>query len=348
VRASGFGAGTDRTPGCPGDSSPDPSAGALPDPGPCNDPLGAAARAACAGSDCEGSSGADDVRTIASIGGAPPVPAVVALALVGAASSPAPVLVGVATLAGFDVDFAAAENLDFSAKLELQACPLVGECDASGLPCLVDADCGGGGVCTARVAACSGALPPDFDADGTSDAADACETIPDSGSDADGDGVDDACDTCTTLANPRIAGLPTANRTLVSHQRDDDADGRGNRCDFDYDNLGSLIAPRDVADMRGSIGKSVLQSTCGSPPPGGSGAAQRCGEFDHDGLGTLVSASDVGLFRDAIGKAQATYYPKCSACTQGPGWSNALGTGGERAGRPVCQSAVAGACAYAP
>jgi hypothetical protein len=341
LRASSFGAGADRTPGCPGDSSGNASAGALPDPGPCNDPLGAAARVACAGSDCEGNTGADDARLFAPIGAAPPVPAVRARGLTGSPASPAPVLVGVAALAGFDVDFAAAENLDFSAKLDLRACPLVGAC-SSGAACLVDAHCAGG-VCGPRVAACGATtLPTDFDSDGVPDTVDRCETIPDSGSDTDQDGVDDACDTCTIAANPPLAGAPTTNRTFVSHQRDDDADGRGNRCDFDYDNLAAGIGAPDVADMVASISRPVTQSTCGSA------ADQRCGEFDHDGIGAGIGAGDVSLLVPAIGKSIAVHFPKCSACATGAGWSNSLGSGGERLGRPVCQSAVPGACVYAP
>jgi hypothetical protein len=114
------------------------------------------------------------------------------------------------------------------------------------------------------------------------------------------DGVDNACDTCTAVPNPPIAGAPTANRAFVSHQRDDDADGRGNRCDFDYNNLGAVI-----------------------------------------------DASDFNAVKAAVGKIVNNAFPKCAACTQGTGWSNVLGPGA-RVGRPVCQSAVAGACVYAP
>jgi hypothetical protein len=84
----------------------------------------------------------------------------------------------------------------------------------------------------------------------------------------------------------------------------------------------------------------VTATTCNSGP--------YCGEFDHDGAGAVITASDFNLTKAAVGKVEATDFPKCAACAQGAGWSNVLGSGGERAGRPVCQSAVAGLCAYAP
>jgi hypothetical protein len=205
----------------------------------------------------------------------------------------------------------------------------------------------------------------DFDMDGLGDACDSCETIADAGSDADADGVDDACDTCRNQANPIIDAnadgvpdAPTTNRTLVSHQRDDDGDGRGNRCDFDYNNAGLAITSSDFNDMKFSLlpgAGLVTQSSCGAtvgnPPAGegGSGADQRCGEFDHDGVGVAVAPADFELAAAAnlAGGLIDSNFPRCSACTQGTGWSDVLGPGA-RLGRPVCQSSVAGACSYAP
>jgi hypothetical protein len=188
-----------------------------------------------------------------------------------------------------------------------------------------------------------------FDGDGSGDACDSCETIVQVGADSDGDGVDDACDTCTNTANAPLAGAPTANRTFVSHQRDDDADGRGNTCDFDYNGAGAAITPSDFNDMKASIGRPMTASNCGASTPAGSGNTQRCGEFDHDGAGAAVTATDFNLAKVALGKLLSNpSFAKCAACAAGTGWSNVLGSGGERAGRAVCQSAVAGACVYAP
>ncbi len=197
-----------------------------------------------------------------------------------------------------------------------------------------------------------------FDGDMNGDVCDRCETVVDAGTDTDADGLDDACDTCTTLANPPLAGSPTANRSFISHQRDDDTDGRGNRCDFDYNNAGLVLTASDFNDMKFSLLPSaglLTQSSCGAtagnPPAGegGSGAAQRCGEFDHDEIGAVITAPDFNLSKAAVaaGGVINTNFPKCSQCTQGTGWSNVLGPGA-RLGRPVCQSAVAGACIYAP
>jgi hypothetical protein len=180
-----------------------------------------------------------------------------------------------------------------------------------------------------------------FDGDANGDACDRCETIADAGVDSDGDSVDDACDTCTSLANAPLAGSPAANRTYVSHQRDDDADGRGNRCDFDYDQAGAVVVSADFNHMKASVGELVSTSGCGTAND------QRCGEFDHDGAGLAIASTDFNLTKAAVGKVISSAFPKCAACTQGTGWSGVLGPEA-RLGRPICQSAIAGACVYAP
>jgi cyclophilin family peptidyl-prolyl cis-trans isomerase len=198
----------------------------------------------------------------------------------------------------------------------------------------------------------------DFDGDGISDGCDGCPTLPNTGSDPDMDGVDQACDTCLSRANPVFAGA-TTNRTRVSGQLDDDADGRGNACDFDYNNAGVVLSSTDFNDMKFSLLPSaglMTQTTCGASagmPPlgeGGSGAGQRCGEFDHDGLGASITAADFNLAKAAVaaGGLIEANFPKCAACSVGAGWSNLVGTAGARVGRPICESAVAGACVYAP
>ncbi len=183
-----------------------------------------------------------------------------------------------------------------------------------------------------------------FDGDALGDACDACATLADLGTDPDMDGVDSACDTCTSTFNLRLQGTPGANRTRMSGQADDDADGRGNSCDFDYDNAGAVIIAADFNQIKASVGKLVSASNCGAAPTDN----QRCGEFDHDQAGAAVSAGDFNQAKGAVGKVISTTYPKCAACSVGTGWSNVLGSGGERIGRPVCESAVAGACQYAP
>jgi hypothetical protein len=40
--------------------------------------------------------------------------------------------------------------------------------------------------------------------------------------------------------------------TITGGQRDDDADGRGNRYDFDYDNAGAIVP--DFNEMKASVG----------------------------------------------------------------------------------------------
>ncbi len=79
----------------------------------------------------------------------------------------------------------------------------------------------------------------DSDGDGYGDACDTCPTMSDpSQADSDGDLVGDICDNCVHVSNPRIsqpASYLAANpwATLMGDQRDDDADGYGNACDFD-------------------------------------------------------------------------------------------------------------------
>lgn len=183
----------------------------------------------------------------------------------------------------------------------------------------------------------------DFDSDALGDACDSCPTIANMGTDPDGDGVDQACDTCLNQSNRVFAG-PFTNRSRISGQLDDDVDGRGDVCDFDYDNTGAAVLPGDFNNIKASLGKLMTASNCGLAPANN----QRCGEFDHDEAGPVVTASDFNLAKAAVGKVINTAYPKCVACSQGTGWSNSVGTGGERLGRPVCQSDVPGVCVYAP
>jgi hypothetical protein len=378
LRSGGWGPGANGTPGCPGDSSGVDALGAFPDQGPCNDPIGIVAQGLCGGLDCEGNTGADDVRTLATIGGVPNIHAIIARAKLPDPTAVAPTLYSVANLTGADLDALNPQDTDFSATVEGIACPMIGDCSQAGVQdCILDSDCGAGNTCQNRVARCQNPFVVDTDMDGVpdgtdncpntanptqanfdgdmnGDACDACETVVNLGTDTDADGVDNACDTCLNQANPPVAGAPTTNRTFVSHQRDDDADGRGNRCDFDYNNAGVSVAANDFNDMKFSLVPSaglVTQNTCGGTvAEGGTGATQQCGEFDHDGAGLSVTTTDFNMTKAALalGGLINTNFPKCTACAVGTGWSNTIGSGGERVGRPVCQTAVAGRCVFAP
>ncbi len=197
----------------------------------------------------------------------------------------------------------------------------------------------------APVVLASAAISADFDGDGLANEADACATIVNSGTDSDGDGVDDVCDTCTSTPNAPVGGAVPTNRTLVSRQYDDDADGRGNACDFDYNNSGLTVTTTDFNDAKGSQGKSLTAVNCGAAAPGGSGNTQRCYEFDHVPGGLTVTVDDFNAAKAAQGKSMSLY-PKCAACLS-PFSRPADGSlGAPLAGKPVCEAAGTGSCPY--
>lgn len=171
----------------------------------------------------------------------------------------------------------------------------------------------------------------DFDCDGLADFEDSCPTVPDVG-DGDGDGVDDACDTCPLHPNPPVpAGQVAPWMTLVSGQRDDEADGIGNRCDFLYGNPNVLISPLSVSDMRVSVFKPVSGTNCGVP------GTKICGEFDHDEVGSVIGPGDVSALRQRVFTLNG---PSCgSACDpfEVPGFSGPIGSANEILGKAICE-----------
>ncbi len=185
--------------------------------------------------------------------------------------------------------------------------------------------------------------PPDLDADGLLDTTDRCPTMFDASAvDSDGDGVGDVCDTCSAAPNPVFAGSLT-NRTVVSDQLDDDADGRGNACDFDYNNAGLSITVSDFNDGKASQGRSLALTTCGAAVgAGGSGAGKSCYLFDHVPGGLTVTVDDFNALKANQGKSMSLF-PKCAACT--PPWSPPLGVAGSvpLVGVPTCAGP---ACSY--
>lgn len=124
--------------------------------------------------------------------------------------------------------------------------------------------------------------------------ASSCPTVPRAG-DADGDGVDDACDTCLGLFNPALPDpsavdpdFPNGWMTLVSGQRDDDADGVGNRCDADFDQSGTVVGGADLALQRSALNlPRDSESACGGP----------CDVFDLDESGAVIGGADLALAR---------------------------------------------------
>ena len=142
-----------------------------------------------------------------------------------------------------------------------------------------------------------------------------------------GRGLGDACDTCPTVANPVFTGDLT-NRTLVSGQLDDDADGVGNACDRDYDQLGFFISPSDFADAVASQGFSpVANFTCGSS------SSLLCGLFDHDGTGLFVSPADFAL--DVGKQGFQLNGPSCGAACTSP--FNTTSPAGWVLGKAICK-----------
>jgi hypothetical protein len=126
-----------------------------------------------------------------------------------------------------------------------------------------------------------------------------------SAADTDGDLVDDAVDNCVIVKNPSaspdVATFLAANpwATLTGGQRDDDADGVGNKCDADFDaplvcgvcaGYVSLVLANDLAEMMASMGKNRTTDTCGVS------GTRPCAIFDLDESGGSIGQPDLLRF----------------------------------------------------
>jgi hypothetical protein len=330
MRASGWGPGANRTVGCIGDNSEVSGGSQFPNADVCNDALGLIVQNRCTGDDCTNlNTGLDDAGTTASIGGAPAVRVIAARAKVGnpgGVSPSLPIIYNVGGLTGIDIDIGAPageSNTDFSATVETFNCPLVGTCAVGGAACVLNSDCAGGanGPCQNRVKTCVNIFDPcagigDFDADGVCDPTDTCPTVPDivgALADPDGDGVNNACDNCRDVSNP---AWPVANSTANRHrtgggiaggvyrgQLDDDVDGRGNRCDFDYNQAAIAVGAPDTALMVTALGppaRNISQNNCG---PAGLSA---CGIHDNNENAAGIGAPDSALLFSLLAGGAAT------------------------------------------
>ena len=138
------------------------------------------------------------------------------------------------------------------------------------------------------------------------------------------DGVGDACDTCTDRFNPRIGGPPPGIRTTVGGQLDDDGDGYGTACDFDYDQVGFFLGPTDFAEAVAS--SQVFLANVETGLNCGTGAfSTRCSLFDHDEAGLFLSPADFA--EDVNGSVifLKTNGPRCAvACV--PPFTGAVGS----------------------
>jgi hypothetical protein len=161
----------------------------------------------------------------------------------------------------------------------------------------------------------------DADGDGVADDADNCPTVKNGPAEAlvpgvgnqtnfDVDPQGDACDNCVTIPNPPIPN-PAPFQTTTGGQHDDDADGWGNRCDADYNNVGAAVDSTDLSLFKVAFGKKRTASTCN---PGGT---TPCDLFDHNGVTTIIDSSDFAIFKALFGhtkKSDGDLMERCPQC----------------------------------
>jgi cysteine-rich repeat protein len=118
-------------------------------------------------------------------------------------------------------------------------------------------------------------------------------------SDPDRDGIGSDCDNCMFVANPAF-DLDAGNgprvfstdaqgivrRTTTGGQLDDDADGRGNACDRDYNNDG-VVTDSDYEAFINASSSNVFDNTCVLDLA--SGVLGSCAVFDADGVGKKIN-----------------------------------------------------------
>ncbi|MFI5316883.1 MAG: PQQ-dependent sugar dehydrogenase, partial [Myxococcota bacterium] len=149
----------------------------------------------------------------------------------------------------------------------------------------------------------------DDDGDGIDISEDNCPNQPNPDQlDSDGDGVGDVCDNCVLVANPRVsaewlAANPWA--TVTGGQRDDDADGYGNRCDAKVTGVGNLVSGLDLIAMRVSLGQPTDSASCGTRHD------QSCASYDLDEQGPVIDGADLDIFRTLNNRRPG---PKCALC----------------------------------
>jgi hypothetical protein len=144
----------------------------------------------------------------------------------------------------------------------------------------------------------------DLDEDGVDNAGDNCPTVPNATqADAEGDGAGDACDNCRWVPNPRDSGETPLHQT-VGGQVDDDLDGAGNQCDFDFTESGNdrFVNVMDLLRFLSAFGHHAGDADCPDEAGAPTGSCARY-DLDLDGsinVSDLIIGLDGGLFGTSL------------------------------------------------